>query len=193
MFAYCKLIVVNCMDIINRLKLFINSNNIGSSEFADRCDIPRPTVSQLLNGRNKKVSNEIIDKIHYAYPNLSILWLMFGEGVMLSHSSSDNINIDLFSNSAENPIFDNVVDSAIENRNLKAEAAEIGVADNNRAVGTNINTCINNNNSTMDISALKATDADNSSMESFTESKRRIVNIMVFYSDNSFETFGGNS
>jgi len=60
----------------------MDSNNIAISQFADTCKIPRPTMSQILNGRNKKISDELITKIHTAYPSLSVLWLMFGEGEM---------------------------------------------------------------------------------------------------------------
>lgn len=70
------------MDLVNRLKFFMDSNKIAISQFADTCGIPRPTMSQILNGRNKKISDELISKIHAAYPNLSVLWLMFGEGEM---------------------------------------------------------------------------------------------------------------
>ncbi len=71
------------MDIVDRLNLFLNQTRISKSKFADRCGIPRPTVSQILSGRNKKISDDIISKIHTMYPRLSILWLMFGEGAML--------------------------------------------------------------------------------------------------------------
>lgn len=70
------------MDIVSRLKFFMESSNIAISQFADTCNIPRPTMSQILNGRNKKISDELITKIHLAYPQLSVLWLMFGEGQM---------------------------------------------------------------------------------------------------------------
>lgn len=53
------------------------------TQFADACRIPRPTFSQLLSGRNKKVSDEIVKKIHEGYPDLSVMWLLFGEGRML--------------------------------------------------------------------------------------------------------------
>ena len=75
------------MDIISRLKQFIDTHEIPVTQFADNCRIPRPTLSQLLNGRNKKVSDEVISKIHQAYPNLSVLWLMFGEGNMEGHAN----------------------------------------------------------------------------------------------------------
>lgn len=68
------------MDIISRLKLFLDQCGISNSQFADTCEIPRPTITQLLKGRNKKVSDEVISKIHAAYPTLNIMWLMFGDG-----------------------------------------------------------------------------------------------------------------
>ena len=78
------------MDIADRIKFFLNSQQISNSQFADTCKIPRPTVSQILNGRNKKVSDEIISKIHVAYPALSVLWLMFGEGEMMPADAIDS-------------------------------------------------------------------------------------------------------
>lgn len=61
----------------------MDSAQVTISQFADRCGIPRPTMSQLMNGRNKRISDEVISKIHNAFPDLSILWLMFGEGEMV--------------------------------------------------------------------------------------------------------------
>lgn len=85
------------MDLVNRLKFFMDSNKIAISQFADTCSIPRPTMSQILNGRNKKISDELISKIHTAYPNLSVLWLMFGEGEMTIDSNTS------FSGAENNP------------------------------------------------------------------------------------------
>ena len=76
------------MDLVNRLKYYLDENKIAISQFADKCRIPRPTLSQILNGRNKKVSDELITKIHDAYPDLSVLWLMFGEGDMVSRQNT---------------------------------------------------------------------------------------------------------
>ncbi len=77
-------------NFATRLKLFMESINVQSSQFADMCEIPRPSFSQLLSGRNQKVSDVLIRKIHAAYPDLSVMWLMFGEGPMLSLQESNN-------------------------------------------------------------------------------------------------------
>lgn len=76
------------MDLVNRLKYYLEENKIAISQFADKCRIPRPTLSQILNGRNKKISDELISKIHEAYPDLSVLWLMFGEGDMVTNANT---------------------------------------------------------------------------------------------------------
>lgn len=87
------------MDLVNRLKHYMDISQVTISQFADRCGIPRPTMSQLMNGRNKRISDEVINKIHNAFPDLSILWLMFGEGEMVTRR---NIEISEPQNSAPN-------------------------------------------------------------------------------------------
>ena len=77
------------MDIVSRLKKYMTTIGMSSSQFADACYIPRPSFSQLLNGRNKKISDELITKIHETFPDLSILWLMFGEGEMVVNSNNE--------------------------------------------------------------------------------------------------------
>lgn len=79
-------------DIVSRLKYFLQQMGIATTAFADVCGIPRPSLSQLLNGRNKKVSNEVIDKIHSAYPELNMMWLMFGDGEMLGPNANSEVN-----------------------------------------------------------------------------------------------------
>lgn len=69
-------------NISIRLKLLLQKLGISSSVFADTCGISRATFSQLLTGRNKKISDVLVGQIHRAYPALSILWLLFNEGTM---------------------------------------------------------------------------------------------------------------
>ena len=95
------------MDIVDRLNFFLEQSGISKSQFADGCGIPRPTVSQILSGRNKKISDEIISKVHTIYPRLSIMWLMFGEGPMLN-TIEDAHAI----NPSENSLFENKADDA---------------------------------------------------------------------------------
>lgn len=154
------------MDIVSRIKTFLSVNGISNSIFADKCDIPRPTLSQLLNGRNKKVSNEVLDKIHIAYPDLSMMWLMFGEGEMLSEIGKNITNV-------QSSIFD-------ANEEFETEK----LIDSN---DTNIEDA---SSVAMVLQSLSKTVDNNKKIkQEGLSDEKKIVNIMVFYSDNSFESF----
>ena len=101
------------MDIVTRLIAFKNWTNLTSSQFADKARIPRPTLSQFLNGRNKRLSDDLISKLHTAFPELNVLWLLFGQGEMLtsenaelSEGKNDGFSGDLFSQTTEQQAVD---------------------------------------------------------------------------------------
>ena len=73
-------------NVAIRLKGFIEQSGLTYSQFADKCGIPRPSLSQIISGRNKKISDVIVGQIHQAFPELSVLWLLFGEGSMIAKS-----------------------------------------------------------------------------------------------------------
>ena len=70
------------MDIVNRLKIYMESKGIGSTQFADSCKIPRPTLSQILSGRNKKISDEVIE----------ILDVMKESIILNSHDDTEEVD-----------------------------------------------------------------------------------------------------
>lgn len=236
------------MDLINRLKHFMGSSNVTISQFADRCGIPRPTMSQLINGRNKRISDEVINKIHNAYPNLSILWLMFGEGSMESASNiqtsepqnaenrtsrSPQAVIDqentfpittqnIFSNNeANSESFENLLFDTPQTEEIRSDYAisdEIAVKDHNILFETSTSseqpTSQPYQQSIFQPQQLTQTDSTptiqpqtNYPSSSATQSKvaddrlddkkisispdahKKITNIVVFYSDNSFQSF----
>ena len=169
------------MDIISRLKVFLEQNGISNSQFADTCEIPRPTLSQLLNGRNKKVSDEVISKIHAAYPSLNIMWLMFGDGEMLvSHGSS----------LAENREVQNLSKTPHDAGMMAGGVAGSQVARSQRTISFS-----EGNTSPSNSGAAALNDASQSIARNVNRSgqpvaggQRQIVNIMIFYDDNSFES-----
>ena len=98
---------MNDDNVAIRLKGFIDEMGLTNSQFADQCGIPRPSLSQILTGRNKKISDVIVGQIHTAYPRLSVLWLLFGEGDMLVAPPRENRDEEnfpnLFSEQPNNP------------------------------------------------------------------------------------------
>lgn len=220
------------MDLVNRLRYFMENLRIPISQFADTCGIPRPTMSQLMNGRNKRVSDEIINKIHNGYPSLSILWLMFGEGEMeaatntaISESQNDTsepisapqqANNQNFTNAKENleaTSFRTPENSDFENSLFDDVSMATDAQRNPQTAGTaNAQTytspqkSINQRGSTpeqsspVNINFESATTMTDTAQETMQETpakcisiapdaRKKITNIVVFYSDNSFQSF----
>ena len=167
--------------------MFLEQAGISNSQFADTCDIPRPTLSQLLNGRNKKVSDEVIGKIHRAYPTLNIMWLMFGDGEML-YSGSDPMSVINGMNGVghnnESPVDDNGQRAISFDDDPPMAYRGSGSKQPQRAPGPA------SMSSALESMMRSASAAGRSSKRSASgDGDRHVVNIFVFYSDGRFERF----
>ncbi len=67
----------------NRIALVLKAKNISPSVLADDLGVQRSGISHILNGRNKP-SLEFIQKLIKLYPDISIQWILFGEGPMMN-------------------------------------------------------------------------------------------------------------
>ena len=151
------------MDIASRIKIFMDYLGIPSSQFADTCGIPRPSLSQLLNGRNKKVSDEVIGKIH------------------ANNEISEHEN-DLFSASQSAESNDNE-EFALDSDFMQSEVPQMPEKIEESA--NSIKRPIRKENNIADT----VQPAPQASMSLNFDNTKKIVNIMVFYNDNSFEWF----
>ncbi|NOY49002.1 MAG: helix-turn-helix transcriptional regulator [Chlorobi bacterium] len=67
--------------MIQRIKSFIENQNLSSSGFANEIGVQRSSVSHILSGRNKP-SLDFILKFKEHYPDLNFEWLLTGKGGM---------------------------------------------------------------------------------------------------------------
>ena len=188
-FAIEKFKIVNSlMDIVSRIKLFLSQNGIANSQFADTCEIPRPTLSQLLNGRNKKVSDEVLTKIHNAYPALNMMWLMFGDGDMFG-PNQNSASSTLPSQPDESVEKFTMPDSSSDN--VKHPQINFGVNDAAFVGGSKRDDGASPAALSMALQNIARSVGKNNTVNASKTAAdgRRIVNIMVFYNDNSFESF----
>lgn len=65
----------------DRLRQFLDAENVSQAEFADKINVVRASVSHILSGRNNP-SYDFIKAMMQQYPHLNIEWLMFGKGKM---------------------------------------------------------------------------------------------------------------
>ncbi|RSK50205.1 helix-turn-helix domain-containing protein [Hymenobacter rigui] len=69
--------------MLERIRTLLTARQLTPTQFADTIGVSRPIVSHILSGRNKP-SLEVVQKIIGAFPDLSLLWLLNGEGPMLA-------------------------------------------------------------------------------------------------------------
>lgn len=175
-----------CIDIVVRLKEFMKHVGLPSTQFADCAKIARPTISQLLNGRNRKVSNELISKLHDAFPELNILWLMFGDGEMINKTKPSNVppSPSLFPPSPERRPADQggyrnttINDYQKSSSNIVRENKDEGMS------------AVREGSDDYEISEQTLSPNIQNHSVSNAEMGKRIKSIMVFYTDSSFEIF----
>lgn len=161
--------------IATRLKLFIDTKGITTSQFADMCGIPRPSLSQILTGRNKKVSDIIVGQIHKTFPDLSIMWLLFGEGpVSVSAASANSVVEKTALSGAEKFVKPGNISAKSEysKENGLREAENGFKSTNNQSFEAEI----------------KINDLHRQ-IENLRKNPRRVVQITIYYDDSTFETF----
>lgn len=169
--------------IIERLCKFIEYSELTNSQFADKAGIPRPSLSQMLHGRNKSLNNQVMAKLNEAFPELNIVWLLFGSGNMLLNSnikSSERQNPSKTAVESSEPAYkQNITDDESDfSEGLFATQSESVKPEMPKSEPV-ISTVLN---SSSGIAAAKQviSNCDNS---------KKIASIIVLFSDGSFETF----
>lgn len=187
--------------IIERLCKFIETSGLSTSQFADKAGIPRPSMSQMLHGRNKSLNNHVLSKLNDAFPELNIVWLLFGRGEMRS-----NTNIEI-SEPQKSLFTTNHIEHSIKNQQLNSnypDAADFEQFDQNNVNGSketnsaseklfpNINRTESQKQPISSIRETKDTEIITKMINSRVienEPAKKIASIIVLYTDNSFETF----
>ena len=178
------------MDIVERLVAYKDYTGLTNSQFADKAGIPRPTLSQFLNGRNKRLSDELTAKLHTAYPDLNVMWLLFGEGDMVKDSNieiSEGIN-DLFSSQNATQVPENKASETAHEppKNMRREDTirenPVEMPHFDRREPSEV---------LSEPGARRFTPNEMQTVQPFlpVNPSKRIQSIMVCYSDNSFEIF----
>lgn len=168
-----------------RLKRTIEALGLTSTQFADACGMARPNLSAILTGRNKKISNIFFDQIHQAFPKVSIMWLLFGEGPILIDEenikgNNGELSADVNTGSDDTPM-------AHEDIESEAFYARPAIYDNLRGLNDHQNMAPPRTNTEI-ILNMRIHDLE-SQIEKMTKSPRHVTHITVYYDDSTFETF----
>ncbi|WP_071843703.1 helix-turn-helix domain-containing protein [Hymenobacter sp. DG25A] len=75
--------------MVERIRTLLATRQLTPTQFADAIGVGRPIISHILSGRNKP-SLEVVQKILTAFPDLSVSWLLSGQGEMQSLPTPPN-------------------------------------------------------------------------------------------------------
>jgi transcriptional regulator with XRE-family HTH domain len=71
--------------MVTRIRQLLDSKQLTPTQFADQIGVGRPVMSHILSERNKP-SLEVVQRIISAFPEISLPWLLSGNGDMLAES-----------------------------------------------------------------------------------------------------------
>lgn len=97
----------------NRIKKFLEMENISPSKFADEIGVQRSSISHILSGRNNP-SLELIQKILTRFDYLNAEWLITGKGEMFKPKRHPTLFDDIYMQT-------NTSDKKNENKQVKNE------------------------------------------------------------------------
>ena len=157
-----------------RLLQLLDLENLTPSKFADLIGVQRSSVSHILSDRNKP-SYDFLQKTLKTFPGLKADWLMLGEGPMYEHMGRET-DISTGKQLKTNAEVQNS-DGAID--------MQLPFSSDTERVDTSSN-----------VDSLSAADSDQTgtpeehsvdSVASFPG--KRIVQVMLFYDDDTFMTY----
>lgn len=73
------------MEMKDRIKQIMEREQLSPKSFAEYIGVQQSTLSHIMNGRNKP-SLEVVMRIHQAYRNINLEWLLYGIGQMEVHA-----------------------------------------------------------------------------------------------------------
>ncbi|MCM1440448.1 MAG: hypothetical protein NC131_14770 [Roseburia sp.] len=162
-------------NVAIRLKGFIDEMGLTNSQFADQSGIPRPSLSQILTGRNKKISDVIVGQIHAAFPQLSVLWLLFGEGDMLVPEPKEEGTVE------EGVNLFNMDEKFTGNQSVEKKYSNLSALKGGQRMPSD-------RMSKGGMIDLQISDLQ-TQIEKMRKNPRKVVQITVYYDDSTFETF----
>lgn len=178
------------MDAVaKRITLLIEHLDLSSAEFADACEIKRPILSHILSGRNNP-SLMVVSHVIEAFPNVNLNWLLLGKGHMFT-----NVN-ERQTTTKPNDTYTNVNQrAALAPPVVNSPKLNVTPAQNQQlAAVTNVNSSVSKQN--IEIPANKEAAAPMQINQlplqqlQIKTNQRQLRQIVMFYTDGTFETFG---
>lgn len=73
----------------DRIIQIMRSAGLSNADFAEKIGISTSSLSHIFSGRNNP-SLDMVKRLHKSFPDISLNWIMYGEGEMYSTGNSGN-------------------------------------------------------------------------------------------------------
>lgn len=151
-----------------RLIQLLDLEQLSPSKFADIIGVQRSSISHVISGRNKP-SFDFLQKTLKAFPGLNATWLMLGEGVMYEQMGR-TVSGNLFDTPTE----------PLEPSEEQIPAAREDYTESEPSGTDNETAASGESETSIPTEVLK---------DVVTASKKRVIQLMVIYDDDTFKAF----
>lgn len=158
-----------------RIRQIMEKAALSQQDFSARLGISPASLSSIFTGRTNPTNNHV-QAIHRAFPEINVSWLLFGEGEMCSGSTPENTSPDTGNLSVMSENGDGVLPMFTEEPSVVAPIQDERMAKyglGRREAYTQ-----------RGISSLQFNDAKKAD-----NIKRKIKEIRVFFDDGTYEAF----
>lgn len=167
----------------DRIKRIIESQHMTQQEFAENIKVAPATLSSIFTGRTAP-SLKIVDAIKSRFPDISTDWLLFGRGAMTDYRNSEagaSFNSPTPQSTNYTPDFDTTPEASANNNTNAPIESNI----DNRAIVDTPTT------ETPEIvqSEIPSKTKEIHLVKNYDKHERHIVEIRIFYDDQTWETF----
>lgn len=149
----------------DRIYQIMQSQQMTQRDFANALSISPSSLSSIFNGRTSPTTNTV-QAIHRRFPEISIKWLMFGEGEMLASSAEGTPDAPDAASGSGAP------DESVRHSEPIVTSSDDGYTMEVR-----------------DIDSKQAPVVIRETVKYIDKPQRHITEIHVFYDDGTFETF----
>ncbi len=146
----------------DRIYQLMKQQGMSQKQFANELCIGEATLSSIFTGRTRPTTN-IVSNIHERFPEVSIPWLMFGEGDMYAGETVSEHQMNTPPGSADAPLIGDLFSEASSQESVSSS-----------------------NVATPSMPIMKET------IKYIDKPQRKITEIRVFFDDGTYETFSAS-
>ncbi len=164
----------------DRIRRIMNLEGLNQHEFSSKLGISPASLSSIFTGRTKPTNNHV-QAIHRVFPEINIIWLLFGDGPMFSTDSQESDG----SIVSRVEMLDEHDKDGEEASNVSSAGSMGELFDTQTGVESPRRVCGTRSNNSHIVSA----NAKSEKAKSIDNINRRIKEIRVFFNDGTYEAF----